>query len=259
MKKIWATAFPFGCGNKKAREPTNFKVFFCFALKLIFLVSSCKTMWYALKLFDLDGFGSKMLASGESPGKFDMDLPGQELSHLHASGSCAGSGRGVVPGSDSTLGVYLPSEKKTLGARRWCGNEMPLFEVKKTHKNCCNLWQRTKIQTINLCCLFCWEVYPPWKLTYPLKIHPWKRRFLLETIIFRGYVSFREGRCCFPSLSLTFRMEPLVRPGPEIFSSFFGHIDLLYMIFSKGTNLGDTPRKINMEHNHGGLEDHFPF
>ena len=21
----------------------------------------------------------------------------------------------------------------------------------------------------------------------------------------------------------------------------------------------DTPRKINMEHNHGGLEDHFPF
>ena len=28
------------------------------------------------------------------------------------------------------------------------------------------------------------------KLTYPLKIDPWKRRFLLETIIFRGYVSF---------------------------------------------------------------------
>ena len=31
------------------------------------------------------------------------------------------------------------------------------------------------------------------KLTYPLKIDPWKRRFLLDTIIFRGYVSFREG------------------------------------------------------------------
>ena len=30
------------------------------------------------------------------------------------------------------------------------------------------------------------------KLTYPLKIDPWKRRFLLETISFRGYVSFRE-------------------------------------------------------------------
>ena len=26
----------------------------------------------------------------------------------------------------------------------------------------------------------------------PLKIDPWKRRFLLETIICRGYVSFRE-------------------------------------------------------------------
>ena len=24
-------------------------------------------------------------------------------------------------------------------------------------------------------------------------------------------------------------------------------------------NHGTTPRKINMEHNHGGLEDHFPF
>ena len=32
------------------------------------------------------------------------------------------------------------------------------------------------------------------KLTYPLKIDPWKRRVLLETIIFRGYVSFRECR-----------------------------------------------------------------
>ena len=27
----------------------------------------------------------------------------------------------------------------------------------------------------------------------PLKIDPWKRKFLLETTIFRGYVSFREG------------------------------------------------------------------
>ena len=34
---------------------------------------------------------------------------------------------------------------------------------------------------------------PSLKLTYPLKIDPWKRRFLLETTIFRGYVSFREG------------------------------------------------------------------
>ena len=30
-------------------------------------------------------------------------------------------------------------------------------------------------------------------ITYPLKIDPWKRRFLLETISFRGHVSCREG------------------------------------------------------------------
>ena len=34
---------------------------------------------------------------------------------------------------------------------------------------------------------------PSLKLTWHLKIHPWKRRFLLETIIFGCYVSFREG------------------------------------------------------------------
>ena len=33
---------------------------------------------------------------------------------------------------------------------------------------------------------------PSLKLTWHLKIIPWKRRFLLETIIFRGYVSFRR-------------------------------------------------------------------
>jgi len=36
------------------------------------------------------------------------------------------------------------------------------------------------------------QLVPSLKLTYPLKIDPWKRRFLLETIIFMGYVSFRE-------------------------------------------------------------------
>ena len=30
------------------------------------------------------------------------------------------------------------------------------------------------------------KIIPSLKLTYPLKIDPWKRRFLLETIIFRG-------------------------------------------------------------------------
>jgi len=35
---------------------------------------------------------------------------------------------------------------------------------------------------------------PSMKPTCPLKKKDaWKRRFLLETIIFRGYVSFREG------------------------------------------------------------------
>ena len=37
-----------------------------------------------------------------------------------------------------------------------------------------------------------WKILPSLKLTWHLKITPWKRRFLLETIIFRGYVSFRE-------------------------------------------------------------------
>ncbi len=39
----------------------------------------------------------------------------------------------------------------------------------------------------------------PWKLTCPRKIgiNPWKRRFLLETIVIRGHVSFsREGSIC---------------------------------------------------------------
>ena len=31
----------------------------------------------------------------------------------------------------------------------------------------------------------------PRKLTWNLKMNPWKRRFLLTTIIFRFYVSFR--------------------------------------------------------------------
>jgi len=35
---------------------------------------------------------------------------------------------------------------------------------------------------------------PSLKLTWHLKIDLWKRRFLLKTTIFRGYVSFREGK-----------------------------------------------------------------
>ena len=35
------------------------------------------------------------------------------------------------------------------------------------------------------------EYLHPRKLTWHLKMYPWKRMFVLETIIFRGYVSFR--------------------------------------------------------------------
>ena len=31
-------------------------------------------------------------------------------------------------------------------------------------------------------------------LNLPLKIDAWKRKFLLETTIFRGYIGFREGK-----------------------------------------------------------------
>jgi len=33
----------------------------------------------------------------------------------------------------------------------------------------------------------------PGKLTWNLKMNPWKRRFLIKTIIFRFHVSFRGG------------------------------------------------------------------
>jgi len=48
------------------------------------------------------------------------------------------------------------------------------------------------------------------KLTWPLKIGPWKRRFLLETTIFRGYVTFRECRWLklLPIVSVCFTSYP---------------------------------------------------
>ena len=56
---------------------------------------------------------------------------------------------------------------------------------------------KVELQKTELLTLW-WSSYPKYgvpslKLTYPLQIDPWERRFLLETIIFRGYVSFREG------------------------------------------------------------------
>ena len=44
----------------------------------------------------------------------------------------------------------------------------------------------------------------PWKLTWNLKMDPWKRRFLLETIIFRFHVSFQG---CIHEDQLQFRCE----------------------------------------------------
>ena len=39
-----------------------------------------------------------------------------------------------------------------------------------------------------------WMLLHPWNLTWNLKRSPWKRRFLLETIIFRFHVRFRGSR-----------------------------------------------------------------
>ena len=45
---------------------------------------------------------------------------------------------------------------------------------------------------------FCQSQIPSPKLTWHLKITPWKRRFLLENTIFRGYVGFRECKSFVP-------------------------------------------------------------
>ena len=42
------------------------------------------------------------------------------------------------------------------------------------------------------------EMVPSLKLPQPLKLDPWKRRFLLDTTIWRGYVSFSEGKYFHP-------------------------------------------------------------
>ena len=74
-----------------------------------------------------------------------------------------------------------------------------------------NMWDDIQVQLFNFFNPPGNKHIPPWEkenhwlksafvrniVTLPetnisLKIDPWKRRFLLETIIFRGYVSFRE-------------------------------------------------------------------
>ncbi len=65
---------------------------------------------------------------------------------------------------------------------------------------------------------------PSLKLTWHWKITPWKRILLLEIIIFRGYVSFREGTC----LNGPFQKEaakPSSKPSflrRELADNFFG-------------------------------------
>ena len=61
---------------------------------------------------------------------------------------------------------------------------------------------------------------PSLKLTYPLKKDPWKRRFLLETISFRCYVSFWEGSTyCFGwDLKLPNLPLDVLGPGPLEFN-----------------------------------------
>ena len=60
------------------------------------------------------------------------------------------------------------------------------------------------------------EQVPSLKLRYPLKIDPWKRRFLLETIIFRGYVSFREGIFFYPIHSSVGKSPPATCTSPRL-------------------------------------------
>ena len=49
-----------------------------------------------------------------------------------------------------------------------------------------------------------WTGLHPWSLTWNLKIDPWKRKFLLETIIFRFHVKLWE---CNPSKSIMFAKD----------------------------------------------------
>ena len=47
--------------------------------------------------------------------------------------------------------------------------------------------------------------------------------------------------------------------GNQRFFVFFYHRGLMVIYHGRRLKRHLTPRKINMEHNHGGLEDHFPF
>ena len=59
---------------------------------------------------------------------------------------------------------------------------------------------------------------PSLKLTYPLKIDPWKRRVLLETTIFRCQYSFRECNSFMPFAKTECYFRPLITKSPVCYS-----------------------------------------
>ena len=73
-----------------------------------------------------------------------------------------------------------------LNPRQKCPKHVQFFES-KLPKISLGIFKDVVTQKV-----FFFLTLPSLKLTYPLKIDPWKRRYLLETIISRGYVSFRE-------------------------------------------------------------------
>ena len=119
--------------------------------------------------------------------------------------------------SDASLGKFDADASRVAFLDPWMQNaELIWFDTKNTSFGQHMGFGRHSWWNFAWICLFkvffwvvffyfkLWEItifrfggLPSLKLTYPLKIDPWKRRFLLETIIFRRYVSFREG-ICFP-------------------------------------------------------------
>ena len=79
---------------------------------------------------------------------------------------------------------------------------------------------------------------PSLKLTYPLKIDPWKRRFLLETIVFRGYVSFRE--CISNSARIWKQMTE-----PKSFRCALGQVVPVKTSVTPNVAKNSSPNKIN--------------
>ena len=83
--------------------------------------------------------------------------------------------------------------------KRWEFSWKEIFWLNRPSKSFSMGWEPTKTNKnsdIMICSVYLWGVriwgrhfwnIPSLKLTWHLKITPWKRRFLLETIIFRCY------------------------------------------------------------------------